>query len=686
LTFETGRIARQASASVLVQQRDTVVLVTLVVADSPREGADFFPLTVEYRARMAAGGRIPGAYGRREGRMSTEEVLTSRMIDRSLRPLFPDGFRNEVQVTATVLSQDPEVDSDVLALAGAGLAAQIAPLPFRGPMAGIRVALVGDRLVANPTRGERATATMDLVISARPDGLVMVEGEAKEVPEKRLLEAFRFALDALQPLHELEQRWPDELGCERYAFSAPERDPEIVGLVRELTADSLEAALCVPGKHERRAALARLQERIMAEMLEAYPERQPEIAAAFSACVQETMREMIVIEGRRVDGRGLMDVRPIEIEVGWLPRAHGSALFTRGETQAIVTCTLGTESDAERVDSVFGYESHRFMLHYNFPPYSVGEIRPLRGPGRREIGHGNLALRALEPLLPDEEGFPYAIRVVSDISESNGSSSMATVCGGCLALMDAGVPLKKHVAGVAMGLIQEEDEIAVLTDILGDEDHLGDMDFKVAGTRDGVTAVQLDNKIGRLEFTVLERALEQARQARLQILEVMRSALPEPRPELSIHAPRAYVEYIRPERIRDLIGPGGRVIQDLQHRLNCKISVEDDGKVSVYAPDGATGSRALQEIRALVQDPEKGKVYRGRVVSIKDFGAFVRFLSNHEGLVHVSELAEHRVEHPRDVIAVGDELLIRVLDVEPNGRLRLSHRAAIGADESEIAG
>jgi polyribonucleotide nucleotidyltransferase len=686
IRLETGRIARQAHGSVLVRQADTVLLATAVAADEPRPGVSFFPLTVEYRERMAAGGRIPGSYGRREGRISDHEVLVSRLADRSVRPLFPDGFRNETQIFLTVMSADAEVEPNGLAILAAAAALEVSDVPWHGPIAGVRIARLHGEWQLFPTRRQRAAAELDLVVGSGPAGMVMVEGQGREVPESVLVEALGRADAACRELAGALTRLRERGGRDKRPFDPPRPDPEVAAAVTARAAGPVAAALAITGKTERRAALARARAEALDELLRERPEDEEEMDGAFEALVKQRLRRRILDERARPDGRGPEDVRAIWSDAGWLPRAHGSAVFTRGETQALVSCTLGTGSDELRYDTLEGTERERFLLHYNFPPYSVGEVRPMRGPGRREIGHGNLAHRALEPVLPSLEDFPYTMRLVSDISESNGSSSMATVCGGCLALMDAGVPLTAPVAGIAMGLVAEDGRHQVLSDILGDEDHLGDMDFKVAGTADGVTAIQMDNKLGALPPEVLSAALEQARQGRLHILAEMAQTLAEPRPELSRRAPRVTSLRIRPERIRDLIGPGGRRIQEVQSSTGTSLDVGEDGLVRIYAQEAASAAAAVQQVRHLTLEPEVGRVYRGEVVLVRDFFAVLRLGASVEGRLHVSEADTRRVGRLGDLMDRGDKVLVRVLGVDDQGRIVLSRRAALGADESEVAG
>ncbi len=702
--IETGRIARQADAAVLIRQGDTVLLATATAAPRPREGFDFFPLTVEYRERLSAAGRFPGGYRKREGRSSDREIIACRLTDRTIRPLFPEGYRCEVQVLATVLSYEPGTDPEVLAITGGAAALHLSGIPFDGPVAGLRLTCTADGdWVVFGGEEDRENARAELVISLGPTGLVMIEGEARELPEAEIVKAIQVASDAIAPLHALMNEARAAAGKPKREFAPPVPDPDVDPLVRTLATESLRTALRTPGKHLRQAAIEAVREEVRRELARRLPERAAadEAAAgggapagvglgvdateAFSRLEHELLRRAILEDGVRADGRSPAEIRPIVGEVGLIPRVHGSALFTRGETQALVVTTLGTGRDEQETESIYGSFRERFQLHYAFPPYAVGEVRPLRGPGRREIGHGNLARRALEAVLPSPDAFPYTIKVESEITESNGSSSMATVCGGCLALMDAGVPVRRPVAGIAMGLVQHGESIAVLSDILGVEDHLGDMDFKVAGTADGVTAVQLDNKVGSLPLELLERALAQARQGRIHILAEMAKTLAAPRKQLSAFAPRVEVMKIRPHRIRDLIGPGGRHIQDLQADANVKIDVQDDGTVRIYAAEAGSLPYARRRVWELTGEPEVGKVYRGTVTGVKEFGLFVRLFQGIEGLVHASELSEGPGRGTGAAAAEGDTLVVKVLGVE-GGRIALSRRAAIGVGEDEIEG
>src|SRR5882724_5744253 len=670
LTVETGRMAKQAGGAALVQLGESVVLVTATALTTAREGIDFFPLTCVYQEKTFAAGKIPGGFFKREGRPAEKEILTSRLIDRPLRPLFPKGFNCETQVIATVLSHDKENDPDVLSLLGASTALVLSDIPWSGPIAAVRIGRLDGRFVINPTTSQLATSDMNVIVA----------GGARMVPEALLLEALFAAHEALQPLIALQESLQRLVGKPKRSVTAPAVDPALERQVREAALPSLRAALAKPGKQERYDALDQARDQVVARLGEGTPERLKQVAALFDHLKKDVVREAIVQQKRRLDGRGLADVRPITCEVEVLPRTHGSALFTRGETQALVVATLGTSSDEQKIDALIGETYKKFMLHYNFPPFSTGEVKFLRSPGRREIGHGALAERALAPILPSEEEFPYTIRIVSEILESNGSSSMATVCGGSLSLMDAGVPIKSPVAGVAMGLIKEGDEVRVLSDILGDEYHLGDMDFKVAGTETGITAVQMDIKIGGVTRAVMEQALDQARTARLHILGVMSRTLARPHSELSMHAPRIITLHIKPDRIRDLIGPGGKVIRGIAEETGVKIDVEDDGTVYVASADGAALQKALEKIRGVTAEAEVGKIYRGTVRKIVDFGAFVEIFPGTDGLVHISQLANERVHKVTDVLKEGDVINVKVLEVDKSGKIRLSRKDALKDD------
>jgi polyribonucleotide nucleotidyltransferase len=684
VTLETGRIAKQAS-SVLVTCGETIVLVTAVGADSPRPGIDFFPLSVDYIEKTYAAGKIPGGFFKREGRLRDDEVLVSRLIDRPCRPLFPEGFRNDVQVIATVLSFDKETPADVLAMVGASAALHISNIPWAGPIGGVRVARVDGKLVANPTFAEIEKADLDLVVAASKDAIVMVEGECNEVSEQDLVDALFFAKDAVQNVIDLIERMREAVGKPKMEFTPPSTPENVVARVRELALERVRAACNVPAKHERYGAFKAIKKEVVAQVVaELGPDAEAHAKAAYEDLRYTTMRRQVVEDRRRVDGRDLTTVRPITIETGLLPRVHGSALFTRGETQGIVTVTLGTGQDEQRIDALTGDTFKRFLLHYNFPPYSVGETKPMRGPGRREVGHGRLAERALSKVLPSKEAFPYTIRVVSEITESNGSSSMATVCGGSLALMDAGVPVKAAVAGVAMGLIMEGDAWAVLTDILGDEDHLGDMDFKVCGTAKGITAIQMDIKVSGLSRDILTQALAQAKEGRLHILGKMNEAISQPRPELSKYAPRITTIKIKPDQIRLVIGPGGKMIKAIVDQTGVSIDVSDDGTIAIASSDSAAAARAVEIIRGITQEPEIGQTYKGTVRRVEPYGAFLELMPGSDGLLHISDISWHRVESVEDHMKLGDVVEVKITNIDRDGRIRLSRKELIPKPEGYV--
>ncbi|MBX3275571.1 MAG: polyribonucleotide nucleotidyltransferase [Sandaracinaceae bacterium] len=680
VTLETGRIAKQASGSVLVTSGESVVLVTVCGADG-RPGTNFLPLSVDYQEKTFAAGKIPGGFFKREGRLRNHEVLTSRLIDRPCRPLFPEAWRNEIQIIATVLSHDQENSTDVLSLLGASAALHLSEIPWAGPIGGLRVGRVDGRWVANPTMSETKASDCELIIAASKDAIVMVEGEANELSEEELIEALWFGKEAVQPAIALIEQLREAAGKPKIAFTPPVRDERIDARVRDVALDKIKAACNVAEKAARYGAFRKAKKETVAALEAEFPDQLEAVKEAFGDLQFHTMREQVMAERRRVDGRDLTTVRPINIEVGLLPRVHGSTLFTRGETQAIATATLGTASDEQKLDMLTGTEWVNFMLHYNFPPYSVGEVKFLRGPGRREIGHGNLAERALMRLMPKKEAFPYTVRIVSEITESNGSSSMATVCGGTLAMMDAGVPITAPVAGVAMGLISDGKRHAVLTDILGDEDHLGDMDFKVCGTAKGVTAIQMDIKIAGLSREIMEQALEQAKNARLHILDKMLQAIPAPRAELNKWAPRITSIKVKPDQIRVIIGPGGKMIRAIQEQSGAQIDVEDDGTVNVASPDSAAVAKALELIRGLTEDAEIGKTYRGVVKRVEPYGAFLEIMPNKDGLCHISDFSWEHVGRTEDVMNLGDVVEVQVTDIDDQGRIRLSRKALLPKPE-----
>jgi polyribonucleotide nucleotidyltransferase len=653
------------------------VLATCVAAKGAKESQDFFPLTVEYRERAYAGGRIPGGYFKREGAPVKKETLTSRLIDRPIRPLFPDGFRNEVQVICLALSGDQENDPDILAMNGASAALGLSGIPFDGPIGAVRVGLVDGKLVANPTTTQKKASPLELVIAATEEAVLMVESGANEIPEETMLEAIAFGHAECKRLARAQRDLVQRAGKPRWAFDASAgRDLELEARVKSLAGPKLAAALATHEKQGRAEAVGRVFDEVL-QAVGADETKKGAIRAAFEVVEKAEVRRLIVERGLRVDGRGVTDIRPISIDIAYLPRAHGSSVFTRGETQALVSVTLGTKSDEQKIESLEGDHYRNFMLHYNFPSFSVGEVRRFGSPSRRDIGHGALAERAVEAVLPPKEEFPYTIRIVSDILESNGSSSMASVCGASLALMDAGVPLRTHIAGVAMGLVKEGDRVGILTDINGAEDHYGDMDFKVAGTEKGVTALQMDIKIAGVSIDIMRAALNQARDARMIVLGKMREAIEKPKPELSPYAPRFVTIKIRPEKIREIIGPGGKVIRGIQEQTGTKIDVEDDGRVTVFSPDNASVQKALGIIQDICREVELDRIYLGKVKKIVEFGAFVEVIPNTEGLLHISQIAESRIRAVQDVLSEGDEVLVKVIEIDGNGKMRLSRKMAL---------
>ncbi|UJR81930.1 Polyribonucleotide nucleotidyltransferase [Sandaracinus amylolyticus] len=685
ITLETGRIAKQAHGSCLVTCGESIVLVTVCGTTEPRPGIDFLPLSVEYVEKTFAAGKIPGGFFKREGRLRDAEILVSRLIDRPCRPLFPDGYRNEVQVIATVLSFDQENPTDVLAMLGASAALHMSAIPWAGPIGGLRVGRVDGKWVANPTYAEQERSDCELVVAASKDAIVMVEGEADEMSESDLVEALWFGKNAIQPAIQLIEQMREAAGSTKWAFTPPAKTPGLADRVAQVASEGMKKAINTPVKHQRYDLFKKVKKDVVAALLpELGAEKEKEIKEAYEDLKYVSMREQVLTDKRRVDGRDFTTVRPISIEMGLLPRVHGSTLFTRGETQGIVTTTLGTTSDEQRIDALEGNTWKRFLLHYNFPAYSVGEVKPMRGPGRREIGHGNLAERSLAKMVPGKEEFPYTIRIVSEITESNGSSSMATVCGGTLSLMDAGVPIKAPVAGVAMGLIAEGDRYAVLTDILGDEDHLGDMDFKVCGTKRGVTGIQMDIKISGLSRQIMEQALAQAKDARLHILDKMLEAMPAARPELSKYAPRITTIKVKPDQIRLVIGPGGKTIKGIVEATGAQVDIEDDGTVHVASADPKAAEKALEMIRGLTTEPEVGKTYKGIVKRVEPYGAFLEIMPGTDGLCHISDFAWERVEKTEDVMNLGDEIEVQVTDIDQTGRVRLSRKALLPKPEGWV--
>ncbi|OGQ96822.1 MAG: polyribonucleotide nucleotidyltransferase [Deltaproteobacteria bacterium RIFOXYD12_FULL_57_12] len=678
LTIESGRLAKQANGSVLVTYGDTMVLVTATAAKTPKPDAGFLPLTIDYQERLYAVGRIPGSFFRREiGRPSEKETLTCRLIDRPLRPLFVNGYMTETQVIATVLSADQQHDPDIMAMTGASCALAVSDIPFLGPIAGVRVGYIDGQYVVNPAKAQLIDSQMNIIVAGTREAVVMVEGGTSGLSEDEVLEGIFFGHAALQPLLAIQEELRAALGKAKRAVPQVEIDAELKKRVEELAAQEMQQVITTVDKLERSRLSDELKEKIVARLTEEKGADPGVVRGFLGDLKKDMMRGRIVKEQARIDGRRFDEVRTIICEVGCMPRTHGSALFTRGETQAIVTATLGSERDQQRVETLNGEEFKRFMLHYNFPPYCVGEVRPLRGPSRRDIGHGALAERAFEAVLPDAESFPYTIRVASEVLESNGSSSMATVCGTSLALMDGGVPISKPVSGIAMGLIKEGDEVIILSDILGDEDHLGDMDFKVVGTADGITSLQMDIKIAGVTKEIMARALAQAKQGRLHILEKMGEALAAPRAKIAEFAPKFFTMHINPDKIRELIGPGGKMIKALSLEYEAKIEVDDSGAVNIFTPNGEIANRLMDRIKSLSQEAQVGMIYKGVVKTIKDFGAFVEILPGTDGLVHISELAEGRVNKVTDVVKEGDEMMVKVLEIDRRGKIRLSHKAAL---------
>lgn len=684
-TLETGRFAKQAHGAVMARYADTMVLAAVVSAAEPKEGQDFFPLQVEFREKTAAAGKIPGGFFKREGRPTEKEILSARLIDRPIRPMFPKQYFNETQVMVTVYSSDQQHDGDVLGACAASAALLISDIPFDGPIAEVRVGRLDGRFLVNPTFEQLEAGDLDITVAGTEDSIVMVEGESLEVPESDILEALKFAHEHIKALCKVQRDLAAELTITKRPVKEAEYPEGLPDAVRSLAWNRLkDLARTVLSKDERSAATSKVYEEVQSALAERYPESADVIESLVHDLEKSAMRSTILDDGKRLDGRNLRDIRPITCEVGLLPRTHGSALFTRGETQSLTTATLGTKTDEQILDGLLPETTKRFMLHYNFPPFSVGEVGRLGATSRREIGHGNLAERALKNLVPTEEEFPYTIRIVSDILESNGSSSMATVCAGSLALFDAGVPLKKAVAGIAMGLVKEGDKVAVLSDILGNEDHLGDMDFKVAGTAEGVTAMQMDIKIKGISFEIMQTALEQAREGRMKILEVMNKTLSAPRPELSKYAPRLQTLKIPVDMIGALIGPGGKNIRQIVKDSGAEINIEDDGTVVVAAVERESADKAIAAIMKLTEVPEVGKVYTATVKKIMEFGCFVEILPGKEGLVHISQLDVQRVGKVEDVVKVGDKIDVKLMKIDEEGRLNLSRKALLPGGENAL--
>jgi polyribonucleotide nucleotidyltransferase len=683
LSITIGKVAEQANGACLLQYGDTVVLVTATASKEPREGIDFFPLSVDFEERLYSVGKIPGGFIKREGKPSDKAILTSRLIDRPIRPLFPDGYRNDVQVIATVLSVDQDCTPDIVGMIGSSIALTISDIPFNGPTASVLVGLVDGRFVINPTAEERDKSSIHLVVSGTKDAIMMVEAGANEIPEETMLEAILFAHEEIKKLCGFIEEIKKEVGKEKQDFIVFKPDSQIEKEVREYTTEKLVTAIQTFEKQDREEAIDKVMEETLEKFMEKYPDNEKDIVETMEEILKEEVRRLILEEGIRPDNRKEDEIRPITTDVGLLPRAHGSGLFKRGQTQVLTVATLGAASDVQIIDGISEEESKRYMHHYNFPPYSVGDTRVLRGPGRREIGHGALAERALEPVIPAVEDFPYTIRLVSEVLSSNGSSSQASVCGSTLALLDAGVPIKAPVAGIAMGLIKSDSKVAILSDIQGLEDHLGDMDFKVAGTEKGVTAIQMDIKISGIDRAILSEALRKARKGRLYILEKMKQAISEPREELSPYAPRIITMQVHPDKIRDIIGPGGKMINKIIDETGVKIDIDDDGKVSIASENMENGEKAMELINQVVKDVEVGDIYMGKVVKIVPFGAFVEIINGKEGLLHISNIANERINKVEDVLASGDQVLVKVIDIDNQGRINLSRKAALPKVEKE---
>jgi polyribonucleotide nucleotidyltransferase len=677
LSIQADKVAKQASGSVVVRYGDTIVLVTVVAAHDERD-SNFLPLTVEYQEKIYAAGRIPGNYFRREiGRPSEKETLTARLIDRPIRPLFPKEWRYEIQVIATVLSMDQENDPDTLAMIGASTALELSDIPFAGPIASVRVGRIDGQLKINPPSSQLENSDINIIVAGSKTGVVMVEGGSDVVSEADMLEAIFFGHQEMQPLIDMQLKLKESNGVPKRPFTPPEKDPQLVNTLQAEAASRIREAILIPEKISRQDAVRELKAEIFESLGEDYSDRKAEVYEILKDIQKQVSRDLILKENRRIDNRKFDEIRPITCEVGLLPRPHGSALFTRGETQVLGVLTLGSGQDEQRVETLYGEEFRPFMLHYNFPPYSVGETKRISGPSRRDIGHGGLSTRAIEKILPDKDTFDYTIRLVSEVLESNGSSSMGTVCSCCMALMDGGVPIKSPVAGIAMGLVKEDDQVVILSDILGDEDHTGDMDFKVTGSAEGITALQMDIKIHELSRDIMQRALEQARAGRLFILNKMLETIPQPRKEISPYAPTISTIKINPDKIREVIGPGGKIIRGIQSETNTSIEIDDSGLVKIAAFSKEEGDAALKMVEDLTQEPEIGAIYEGKVVKITDFGAFVQILPGTDGLVHISQLANRRITKVSDVVKEGDMLKVKVLEISRDGKIRLSHKATL---------
>jgi len=683
LCITIGKLAQQANGSCLVRYGDTVTLVTATQSKEPREGIDFFPLSVDYEEKLYSVGKIPGGFIKREGRPSEKAILTSRLIDRPIRPLFPDGFRNDVQVIATVLSVDQDNSPEIAAMIGSSIALSISDIPFNGPTGSVQVGRVNGEIIINPNSEQRELSDINLTVSGTKDAIMMVEAGAKFVTEQVMLEAILKGHDEIKKICDFINEIVQDCGKEKskYELFMPNKDVE--NLVRQLATNKLIDALYTVDKTQRDENVENLKNEITEIVLEKYPDTEKDVSEVFETIMKEEVRKQIIEKGIRPDNRKLDEIRPISCEVGLLPRTHGSGLFNRGQTQVLTIATLGASSDVQIIDGLGEEESKRYMHHYNFPSYSVGEVRPSRGPGRREIGHGALAERALEPVIPPENEFPYTLRLVSEVLSSNGSTSQASVCGSTLALLDAGVPIKAPVAGIAMGLIKEGDKVAILSDIQGLEDHLGDMDFKVAGTSEGITAIQMDIKIDGIDENILTEALERARKGRLFILDKMMQTISAPREELSIYAPRITVLQVNPDKIRDIIGPGGKIINKIIDETGVKIDIEDDGRVSIISNNAVASKKAIDIIQNIVKEIEVGDIYLGKVTKITTFGAFVEILNGKEGLVHISQLAKERVNKVEDIVSVGDEILVKVIEIDNQGRINLSRKVLLPDEKIE---
>ena len=686
VSLEYGRMAKQAHGAIVGQYADTVVLATAVASDEAKEGIDFLPLTVDYQEKAYAAGKIPGGFFKREGRPSEKEILVSRLIDRPIRPLFPDNFFNDTQVIASVLSADQTNSSDFLGIICASTALTISDIPFNGPVGAVKIGRIEGEFVINPSFTEIERSDLNLIVAGTRDAVMMVEGGANELPEDVMLEAIGLAHREIQKVIDIQLELKALVGKKKMEIQPLSINKELEEKIKEMSLGKIREAILIPSKASRQEHLDKILDDLHIHLKKDEEDITKEITIIFQEIEKNEVRRMILDKNKRADGRGYKDIRPITSEVGVLPRTHGSAIFTRGETQSLSVATLGTSLDEQRIDALEGESKKTFMLHYNFPPFSVGEVKGLRGPGRREIGHGALAEKALKAVIPSKDKFPYTLRVVSDILESNGSSSMATVCAGTLSLMDAGVPIKAPVAGIAMGLIKEDDKIAILSDILGLEDHLGDMDFKVAGTRNGVTAIQMDIKIAGITKELMALAVEQAREGRLFILDKMLETIAEPRTTLSAHAPRIVTIKVKQEKVREVIGPGGKVIRGIVEKTGVKIDIDDSGVISIASTDGEAAKAAIEMINQITAEAEIGKIYLGKVRRIVDFGAFVEIIPNTDGLVHISQLADHRVKTVTDEVSEGDEILVKVIEIDKQGKIRLSRKDALkeAAEKGEI--